>query len=610
MEAVSGSSTIFQAPLQEDVKERKRKREEPPTDLPIAKITTHCKAEELNRLAEELLKSGNTPEIRSKALEHYEKAAQLGCVQAGLRAGELVVPRANKRQTEWGKVRIEKAKGYFRAGLAKTNGRAEFLLGSIYAKEDKGEKSLVIARNFYKKGAVQNNANAKYLLAKMYLAGEGGKTRTEAGLNLLKALNNKCSLELLSAIYMKGLYSIKQNFPLAIDFLKQAYLMGSENAAESYAGYCMNGFLGVIEKNEKAALEIYQLYAEQGKQWAVFLLGKFLLESAPLDSASIDKGIGYLKSIKGTFSYSALSFLANFHLKQKTEEGTKQAIALYHCILDSSTHQKHAKGRTKFHLAQIYFGDFGVITPNRELAMGFLKEAAEHGLNSAWVRLGNEYIKDGTTFHKSAFEAFKSAVKAGNVHAKFYLGKCYRNAIGVKKNLSKAFKWNKEAADRGFEPAAFQSGLDYLYGIEGISINLQKAKEYLTRSNSNNALYHFGIIAKRELDNLKKTMNRHILAPEDVKAKTDEMVDFFLNAYKQGNAQAPLEIGFLTLHEDISEQESLDPVSCFTQAVDEGSPIAALSLHWMYKIGKGVEQNEGFANQWLARFIGMTTKVQ
>ena len=65
---------------------------------------------------------------------------------------------------------------------------------------------------------------------------------------------------------------------------------------------------------------------------------------------------------------------------------------------------------------------------------------------------------------KSAAELWKQAAIHKHVRSMFYLGACYDNGLGTRKNLRKAFNWYLLAAEAGHRDSQFNIGYFYQSG--------------------------------------------------------------------------------------------------------------------------------------------------
>lgn len=82
---------------------------------------------------------------------------------------------------------------------------------------------------------------------------------------------------------------------------------------------------------------------------------------------------------------------------------------------------------------------------------------------------------------KDAFKRFKAASDSGSARGMFLLAQCYRNEIGVKKDVKKYAKYMLSSADNGYDKAQYQVGLMYRDG-DIFDKNLKLAEAYLSKA--------------------------------------------------------------------------------------------------------------------------------
>ena len=112
-----------------------------------------------------------------------------------------------------------------------------------------------------------------------------------------------------------------------------------------------------------------------------------------------------------------------------------------------------------------------------------VKKAAEKGEASAMFNLGLCY-KNGIGVEKNLMEAvkwFKKAAEKGEASAMYNLGLCYHYGKGVRKNKMEAVKWYRQAADKGIVHAMKNLGLCYKYGT-GVRKNKMEAVKWFNRA--------------------------------------------------------------------------------------------------------------------------------
>ena len=96
--------------------------------------------------------------------------------------------------------------------------------------------------------------------------------------------------------------------------------------------------------------------------------------------------------------------------------------------------------------------------------------------------------------YKKAFRRFERYAKEGNVLAMYQVGLCYRDGLGVSKDMLRALFWFKTAGRYGHKDALRNAGYIYEYGL-GVNKNVKKAMAYYYEAvnlGSNEAAFELG----------------------------------------------------------------------------------------------------------------------
>lgn len=95
-------------------------------------------------------------------------------------------------------------------------------------------------------------------------------------------------------------------------------------------------------------------------------------------------------------------------------------------------------------------------------------QSAHKGNSESQYRMGIhcQLEKENTELnYKNAFNWFKKSADQNYREAQFYMGDCYENGIGIKKNGKKALEFYQLAADQSYPPACEALGRLYRDGI-------------------------------------------------------------------------------------------------------------------------------------------------
>ena len=117
---------------------------------------------------------------------------------------------------------------------------------------------------------------------------------------------------------------------------------------------------------------------------------------------------------------------------------------------------------------------------------------AKAGDITSLKRLGQHFKKSrGPNNMQKALPWFRAAAAAGDSPAMYSIAKIYQYGKGgVEKDLSEAFRWNKMAADNGYQLSLFNVALAYRRG-QGIGKDKVKAMEYYRHAAAAGSIYSF-----------------------------------------------------------------------------------------------------------------------
>lgn len=219
---------------------------------PNQKITSK---EKLYNAGYKHLNTNNFPQ----AIQAFGKAAQKGHVAAALMAGQIILRETTDEDTK------VQAIAYFKMGLGKSGGGAEYLLatttgtteedgfnylrqavraGYAQAQNDLGElyyrgegeidQDYEAAFQLFQKAADQDITTAKYYLGRMLLKGEGCEKSLEEGLKLLKSIAaiDLDAVDLLASVYLEGKYGVAKHQELGEEYLETGCLNNSQWALD------------------------------------------------------------------------------------------------------------------------------------------------------------------------------------------------------------------------------------------------------------------------------------------------------------------------------------------------------------------------------------------
>ncbi|MHB9146879.1 MAG: hypothetical protein ACYC2U_00175 [Candidatus Amoebophilus sp.] len=218
---------------------------------------------------------------------------------------------------------------------------------------------------------------------------------------------------------------------------------------------------------------------------------------------------------------------------------------------------------------------------------------------------------------KEIANTVKAHAKTGDALAQHNLGTMYYYGLGVDRNISKAMKliriaanqgfahsqntlgnmflkdklyadaleWYKKAAEQGNASAQYNLGRMYYYGQE-IEQDYVKALEWYQKAAEQgnvNAQYNLGWM----YDN-----------GEGVEKDCKKAVEWYKKAAEQGNVDAQYNLGCSYDNGEGVEKNYKKAIIWYQRAAEQGSADAQYNLGWMYENGKGTEKDYQKAMEW------------
>lgn len=175
------------------------------------------------------------------------------------------------------------------------------------------------------------------------------------------------------------------------------------------------------------------------------------------------------------------------------------------------------------------------------------------------------------------------------MYAKYLLGVCYSEGLGVEKNHREAVYWHRQSAELGYEAAQAYLGHCYYTGQGVVRDPQQAAKWYHMSANQGYAAAQCNLGICYELG-------------EGVEKNLEEAVKWFILASSQNDSKAQYNLA--RCHEKgLGVQHDLDKaIYYYKLAADQSHPAAQYSMGLFYFSGNdSVEQNMEEAIYWFSR---------
>ena len=400
-------------------------------------------------------------------------------------------------------------------------------------------------------------------------------------------------------LYQKGMTDYNQgNSASAVEAFRKAAEQG-HSAAQFSLGYCCLYGHGVT-RDYAETVKWFRKGAERGHADAQCWLGECYYN-----------GIGVGKNVVEAVKW----------FRKAAEQGhTRGQILLGNCYCSGIEGNKadavvwfrkaaeQSDPVAQYMLGNCYKNGQGVNTDELE-AVKWYQKAAEQGNASAQCALGEcfyfgsgvdrDYVEAVNWFRKAAEpdnsvldrvvlgEGVLSDRIEGNDRAKFMLGECYYNGLGVNKDPKEAVKWYRKAMKQGNADAQFALGNCY-YSGNGVSQDPDEAlKWYHKAAEQGHAAAQYTLAEK------------YYLKEDDANA-----VKWYRKAAEQGHADAQYELAECYNNGLGIDKDNAEAVKWYRNAAEQGHAAAQYELAECYRVGLlvGTDEDKAEYEAWAAEW--------
>lgn len=183
------------------------------------------------------------------------------------------------------------------------------------------------------------------------------------------------------------------------------------------------------------------------------------------------------------------------------------------------------------------------------------------------------------------FELWKKAAELGVPEAQWFIGSCYENGIGTKKDDGEAVRWYQPAAEQG-SPESQTSLANCLYYGQGVDENKAAAVK----------LYR--VAADHGYAEAQNSLGICYINGDGVSEDSKEAVKWLQMAAVQGYPPAQTSLADCLQSGNGIELNDTEAVKWYRSAADQGYPEAENSLADCLRDGAGVEKNEAESAKW------------
>jgi TPR repeat protein len=173
----------------------------------------------------------------------------------------------------------------------------------------------------------------------------------------------------------------------------------------------------------------------------------------------------------------------------------------------------------------------------------------------------------------------------GDADAEMELARRYAEGDGLAKDLAKAAKWHRKAAEQGLAAAEFQMGMDYANGL-GV------------KADSREALLWFEKAGNHGLAEAQLQAGLFLERGDGTKEWPAEAAKWYRRAAEQGLAAADFELGRCYLSGTGVTKDISEGIKWLQQAAEQGNAGGQACLGSCYLKGEGVPKDYVQAYKW------------
>ena len=353
-----------------------------------------------------------------KAFKYFKYAADNGVANAQYMLHCFYFSDGNYTDYEMGKVYLEKS-------AEQGNVLAQKLLAICYIGAFNFINDDTKFVYWIRKASEQGDAEAQRILGEAYISLDNNEALPKSYPDAITWLNKAAdqgdiqALILLAEIYSAG-EGVDKDLYKTKDYLQQAECRLAESEE--------SGNTLIVEHNKIACL-YYKLYSDKANRQIAF---DHYCKAFSAGDRSAAYDLGWMYFINGYESaYLNMSDGALLNTIKKEENESESSNLAYL-------------------LGQIYYNGYRV-TASKSEAEKWYQRAIKKGSLAACCKLASYYINyiHGQQIYNIGFTLLDGAYKRGSVEGTRLLGLCYKDGIGVKKDLSKAKALLKEASQKG-----------------------------------------------------------------------------------------------------------------------------------------------------------------
>ena len=424
-------------------------------------------------------------------------------------------------------------------------------LAKIYYEDGNLEKAIEL----FTKSAEKGNSEAKYYIGLSYKDGKGNEKNMEKAINIISQAAN-------------------ENNPLALNEMAYVY---------------ENGLPGLVEPNEKKAMDVYKKMDKNNDPVGKFKLAELYKKNNISNITDLVRL--YQESAELNYAPSQIQ-MAKFYKEGIGVEQNQITAKMWHDIaIDnnakiSETYESGVFDDEGEYMMNLMLENNG--TPN---GIEEIMEMAKAGHIASQYAMGKYFYEGKYVKQDNASAAAMWSLSAREEHPKSQslLAQMYEFGIGVPKNNEKAKKLHMQAAENGIPESQYFIGSAYNSGDFGFPQNTETAIEWFEKA------------AEAEIELAQYELGKIYSISSDKKI-VKMAIFWYQEAANNGHQMSGFDLGVVFCHHDdlITDLELAAKWILFSAQL--GYKLAQKKISIMYEKGLGLKKDSKQAKYWAKKY--------
>lgn len=235
---------------------------------------------------------------------------------------------------------------------------------------------------------------------------------------------------------------------------------------------------------------------------------------------------------------------------------------------------------------------------NYEKGKDYLIQAVIKGSSAAaraLLDLGKQFYRaGGKANYQKAEDCFQVLADRGSAESCLYLGRMYRNGLGVAPDVQVAFNYFAESYELGSAQGAYEAGL------------LIVPEAFVSDDAKSAAIEWFKVAEEEGI--VRACTEIGLLLCDNLPEHNKEALAWFLKGVRGGDTDAMIYASDLYLSGMGTPKNVTIALALLKRAADEGNPKANTILGDFYAAGNYVERNLAVAHAFYKRAVKLETK--